>query len=107
MPQPEKRLYTLEKYLSMEESGEYKSEYYHSESTKDYDRGSKFTAYRNIKTLMDYILVDQDEVHIEYFHKSESGNWVLEEYKEIQGDLDIYSIDLKISIKTIYDRVEW
>ena len=31
MPQPEKRIYTPEEYLSMEESGEYKSEYYHGE----------------------------------------------------------------------------
>ena len=38
-----------------------------SESTRDYDRGTKFTAYRSIETLTDYILIDQDTVHIEYF----------------------------------------
>ena len=38
-----------------------------SESTRDYDRGTKFTAYRSMETLPDYILIDQDTVHIEYF----------------------------------------
>ena len=38
-----------------------------SESTKDYDRGLKFQAYRKIKTLSEYILIDQYSYHVEYF----------------------------------------
>jgi Uma2 family endonuclease len=185
MLHPKKALYTSEEYFAMEESAEYKSEYYHgeifamagcspnhnqitvnlntvfrntqcrvftsdmrvqiakkkhyvypdisvvcgeiefaedrtdmisnplmivevlSESTKDYDRGSKFTAYRNIPKLQEYILIDQEEIHIEYFHKDEAGKWVLEEYKDIGDVLKIYALDFEISIQDIYDRVEW
>ena len=78
-----------------------------SEFTKDYDRGSKFTAYRNISTLQDYILIDQEEIHIEYFHKNEVDKWVLEEYKDIGDTLKIYVLDLEILVQDIYARVEW
>ncbi|MDI6794971.1 MAG: Uma2 family endonuclease [bacterium] len=76
-----------------------------SDSTKDYDRGTKFTVYRNIKTLQDYILIDQDIVHIEYFSKKEDGTWRLQEYFNMEEVLTLESIQVKISIKEIYNRV--
>ncbi len=76
-----------------------------SESTKDYDRGTKFTAYRKIRTLKDYILVDQDKVHIEYFAKEKDGTWRFREYFNSEYILIIQSVDLQIPVKKIYERV--
>ena len=76
-----------------------------SESTKDYDRGTKFTAYRSIGTLTDYILVDQDTVHIEYFAKESDGTWRLREYFSTEEVLAIKSIQVTATIKAIYERV--
>jgi len=76
-----------------------------SESTKDYDRGTKFTAYRKIKSLKDYILIEQDKIHIEYFSKEKDGAWRLREYFYLEDILIIQSVDLKISLKEIYERV--
>lgn len=76
-----------------------------SDSTKDYDRGTKFTAYRNIKTLRDYILIDQESVHIEYFFKEEDGTWRLKEYFNIEKAILLKSIQIEIPIIEIYDRV--
>lgn len=78
-----------------------------SETTRDYDRGSKFTAYRNIPSLRDYILIDQYSVHVEYFHKNEYGKWVLDEYKNLDNSFIIKAIDVELSMKTIYHRVEF
>jgi len=78
-----------------------------SDSTKDYDRGSKFTAYRNIKSLKDYILIDQYDYHVEYFHKNESGQWSLSEFKNVNDTFKISSIDVELSMKKIYNRVKW
>ena len=47
-----------------------------SESTRGYDRGTKFTAYRSMETLPDYILIDQDTVHIEYFGSPHTWRWI-------------------------------
>ena len=77
-----------------------------SESTRDYDRGSKFKAYRKINSLRDYILVDQYSFYVEYFYKNEHGKWVLEEYDNLNDAIKIKSINLELSLSTIYDRVK-
>jgi Uma2 family endonuclease len=52
-----------------------------SESTEEFDRGVKFMRYRNFNpTLSDYILVSQDEAHIEHYIHQENGDWILREY---------------------------
>lgn len=76
-----------------------------SESTKDYDRGSKFTAYRSIETLMDYILVDQDTLHIEYFAKEGDGTWRLREYFGAKSVMELQSVGATLPMAAIYERV--
>jgi len=76
-----------------------------SDSTKDYDRGTKFTAYRGIETLKDYILVEQDSVHIEYFSKEDDGTWRLREYFNLEEIFNIKSIQAALHLKEIYERV--
>lgn len=76
-----------------------------SDSTRDYDRGSKFAAYRNIATLREYILIDQDEIHIEAFVKDDSGAWRLRDYFEQDGTLPIESLHLTLPIQQLYKRV--
>ena len=77
-----------------------------STATKDYDRGSKFMAYRNVISLKDYILVDQYSFHVEHFQKNENGQWVLDEYKSQSDAFIIKSIDVELSLRNIYDRVK-
>ncbi len=76
-----------------------------SDTTKDYDRGSKFTAYRKIRTLRDYVLIDQKTVHIEYFSKEDDGTWRLREYFSLEETLMLMSVQISISVKEIYSRV--
>ncbi len=75
-----------------------------SESTRDYDRGSKFTAYRNIASLKDYLLIDQYRYHVEHFYKAED-HWVLAEYKDLSGTVILQSVAAELPLRTIYDRV--
>lgn len=46
-----------------------------SPGTKEYDREDKFTAYQNILTLQEYILVDTKEIQVEYFRKIAANQW--------------------------------
>jgi Uma2 family endonuclease len=38
-----------------------------SESTRDYDRGRKFQHYRKLPSLAGYLMIEQDEPHIEHW----------------------------------------
>jgi Uma2 family endonuclease len=78
-----------------------------SESTKDYDRGSKFTAYRNIASLKDYILIDQYTCHVEYFYKNNMEQWTLREFKHMDDVFKVHSVAVELSLKKIYNRVKW
>jgi Uma2 family endonuclease len=74
-----------------------------SRATKNYDRGEKFTLYRDIPTLKEYILVDSESIRIETFRVNEAGHWELEEYKRPDEILLIKTIQLSIPLTDIYE----
>jgi len=76
-----------------------------SESTEGYDRGKKFECYRAIPTLREYILIDQFKMHIEQYCINPAGKWELTEYREKTEFLTLCSVDSRISLETIYERV--
>ena len=76
-----------------------------SESTRDYDRGSKFAAYRKISTLKDYITVEQGQVGIEHFSRIDDTNWSFSVYEDDDQELTIASIRATIPVEAVYRRV--
>lgn len=54
-----------------------------SESTAKYDKGGKFTEYRKMASLCDYITVSQDEVLVERHTKQTDGSWLLREWRQL------------------------
>ncbi|MDS3859989.1 Uma2 family endonuclease [Thermosynechococcaceae cyanobacterium BACA0444] len=76
-----------------------------SPSTQDYDRGTKFTRYRSIPELRDYILIDPDQFAIEQFTKNPEGQWVLTDIHGEDRSLVLASLDVQIRLKDIYEGV--
>jgi len=74
-----------------------------SPSTKNYDKGEKFTFYRDITSLKEYILVDSESIRIEVFRINESGHWELEEYRTKNETLVIKAVQLTIHLQEIYE----
>ncbi len=77
-----------------------------SRSTEDYDRGSKFKAYRKLASLRDYLLVDQYSVSVEHFSTDGGGTWHLAEYEDRSDRLTIRSVAVELSLAEIYHRIE-
>lgn len=110
MLQKQPKFYTPEEYLALEEKADYKSEYYQGEIFAmggGSDRGLKFEFYRTIDTLQNYILVDQERIHIENYYRLPDGRWVLTELKTLESTLTIASINCEIPINRIYHKVDW
>jgi Uma2 family endonuclease len=78
-----------------------------SKSTRDYDRGQKFEFYRAIPSFRDYLLVNQDRVHVEHYAKQPSGSWILREYANLDASVELSSLALALPLSQIYERVEW
>ncbi len=78
-----------------------------SPSTEKYDRNLKFQRYRlGNETLTDYILIAQDIVSIEHYHRDEQNRWIFESCVEPADVLRLPELDLQIVAALIYDRVE-
>jgi len=79
-----------------------------SDSTAEFDRGVKFMRYRNFNpTLSNYILVWQDEPHIEHYTRQPSGDWLLREYDGLDKNFRIDLINCSLNMADIYDRIEF
>ena len=78
-----------------------------SKSTRDYDKGGKFTLYRDIETLKEYILVDTEKVCIEKFSRNPDNSWLLTEYKSLEGSFTIVAVDVTLQLADIYEDVKF
>jgi len=76
-----------------------------SESTRDYDRGTKFTHYRMIPSLVEYVLVAQDGIHVEHFVRQASDRWLLTEIAGREQTLELSSIRCKLALRDVYEDV--
>lgn len=76
-----------------------------SPSTADYDRGDKFTHYRQIPTLQEYVLIDAEQISIDRYRRLSARHWDLQTY--IAGEtLDLHSVDWQVPLDLIYEDVE-
>ena len=78
-----------------------------SPSTEHYDRSLKFRRYREIESLTDYILVDQDQTRIEQFTRGDANTWTLHDYQRADEVLRIASIGISLPLAGIYEGIEF
>lgn len=78
-----------------------------SESTADYDRGTKFKHYRQISSLREYVLVDQSSAQIEQFVLGDDGVWKLAETKGLDATLTLDSIGCRVPLAEVYRKVSF
>jgi Uma2 family endonuclease len=74
-----------------------------SETTEAYDRGAKFSYYRGLSSLREYLLVSQRETRIEQFARQADGRWLLSEATE--GELPLPSLGVALPVAAIYEGV--
>jgi len=58
-----------------------------------------------IETLQDYILVAQDQPHIEHFSRQPDDTWALSEVNGLTEILSLSSIDCRIALADVYSRI--
>ena len=76
-----------------------------SRSTKTYDRGEKFRLYRSIPSLLEYLMVSQDEYFVEQWTLKD-WRWTLAEYKTSESTMELVSASARIAIADIYRGAE-
>ena len=75
-----------------------------SPTTEAFDRGEKFSHYRQLESLKEYILVSQDKVNVErYIRKPDE--WGLTYFQELEQQVPLTSIQCELPLQEIYERV--
>ena len=78
-----------------------------SKSTESMDRGSKFHRYKQISSLVEYILIAQDEPQIDAFLKVDDERWNMHSYAGLDDVLLLRSLGIQIKLADIYRRVKF
>ena len=77
-----------------------------SASTETYDRDEKFTHYRQIDTLQEYILISQDSVEVVQYCRQEP-EWVATKFQTLEDVMPLISIGCELPLRHIYRRVKF
>ena len=76
-------------------------------STEAYDRGDKFTHYKSIASLKEYLLVAQHRPHITQYAKRDDGEWSYVEINRLERSLHLPSVGLTLKLSDVYQDVEF
>ena len=76
-----------------------------SPSTQAYDRGQKFTCYRSLASLREYLLVDPDTRELQLFRRGTDGLFTLHDLTGIPR-VDLSSIGCSLPAEEIFDGLE-
>jgi len=75
-----------------------------SPSTAAYDRGVKFSHYRSLPSLEEYVLIDLDTRSTDCFRKREDGLWVLHPFARGES-VSLASVALELSAQQLFADV--
>lgn len=78
-----------------------------SPSTRNYDMGEKFTLYRDIDSLQEYILIDTEKIYAEKHLRNADNSWQLTDYKSIDNSFTIDTVQISLSLKDVYADVSF
>lgn len=77
-----------------------------SPSTEAYDRGFKFSQYRQFDSLQEYVLVQVEQPIVEVFQRNQDGKWLFSEYG-LSDRLFLKSVNLEIAVSDLYKQVQF
>ncbi len=77
-----------------------------SDTTEDYDRGSKFLHYQAIASLDEYVIVSHRQVRVDHFRRLPEGQW-LSTTSSAGGAIHLVGLGASISVDDVYAGVSF
>jgi Uma2 family endonuclease len=76
-----------------------------AEATGDYDRGEKFSLYKTIPTLREYLLIEQGKVAVEHWRLAREQHWARTVHKRLAAIVKLISVRAELPLSEIYREV--
>lgn len=78
-----------------------------SKSTRNYDGGEKFAAYRTIPSFQEYLLIDQYAMRVEHFTKLDDCEWRFVEYHRPESTIQLKTVDVTMQLADLYSNIDF
>lgn len=78
-----------------------------SPSTERYDHGAKFRNYQQITSMIEYVVVAQDEPVCERFVRQTDGSWALVSFVGLTAALTLTSVAASIPLSDVYAGIDF
>ncbi|MDX2273547.1 MAG: Uma2 family endonuclease [Cyanobacteriota bacterium] len=78
-----------------------------SPSTASYDRGEKFSRYRQLSSLQEYLIVAQSTPALEHYRKQNEREWILIDITDHEALVELPSIQCQLAMRDIYEKVNF
>lgn len=76
-----------------------------SPSTALEDWNTKLSEYTALSSVMEYMLISQNEAKIVVFSRDESGKWLYQAVSGLESSLDLPSIGCTLALADVYEQV--
>lgn len=70
-----------------------------------YDRGGKFRKYKMLKSLREYVLVEQDSANVDVFFLTDAGQWVHDSFSGLETEVELQSLGVRVAMEDVYRDV--
>lgn len=77
-----------------------------SPSTETYDREEKSEHYKQLTSLREYLLVSQNQAHVEHYRRH-GTQWILTEFRSLADVLTLDAIKCQLFLREIYAHVKF
>jgi Uma2 family endonuclease len=74
---------------------------------RTFNKENRFTLYRQIESLKEYVLVDYDKIYAEKYTRKNDNSWQLTEFKDLNQTIELNSIEIDLKLSEIYDRTKF
>ena len=78
-----------------------------SKSTLNHDKTEKLDRYLAMESVKEIILVKEEEMRVEHYHKQTINQWTYKIYGNREDVVSIESINCKISLSEIYSQIKF
>lgn len=76
-----------------------------SNSTRNYDQGEKFSFYRTLDSLREYVLVDQDKSVVMVYRRGMGKDWNLHILEDSTDVVQLESVGVEVPLSAIYEGI--
>lgn len=76
-----------------------------SPSTEAFDRGQKFSVYRQLESLQAYWLIDSRKMSVDCYIRTNNNEWLLHGYEDADEVIRIPFLNLEFPLQALYEEV--